>query len=149
VVVFSGYRDGSFIYAMRTHEERRDISTVRADKLLLRIAVRRSLGVEQKLMTEEEIVSMLDGLGVRYVAAQPGFWTDLEAMKRFENVLNGSHFEKLRSFATPANYHAQESEIVVYKNRDAISAQPKQLDIELPMIGEKITGTVGQSGGGK
>jgi len=149
VVVFSGYRDGSFIYAMRTHEERRDISTVRADKLLLRIAVRRSLGVEQKLMTEDEIVSMLDGLGVRYVAAQPGFWTDLEAMRRFESALNSSHFEKLRRFPTPANYHAQESEIVVYKNRDAISTQPKQLNIELPMIGKKITGTVGQASGGK
>ncbi|MEO8300725.1 MAG: glycosyltransferase family 39 protein, partial [Rhizomicrobium sp.] len=97
VVVFSGYRDGSFIYAMRTHEERRDISIVRSDKLLLRIAVRRSLGVEQKLMSESEIQAMLNGLGVRYVAAQPEFWTDLEAMRRFENVLHSSHFQKLRT----------------------------------------------------
>lgn len=145
VVVFSGYRDGSFIFAMRTHEERRDISIVRSDKLLLRIAVRRSLGVEQKLMRADEIQSLLDGLGVQYVAAQPGFWTDLEAMRRFETVLHGSHFQKLRSFTMPANYPAQEKEIIVYKNRDAVSGKPKQLNIELPMIGKKISGTVGQS----
>lgn len=145
VVVFSGYRDGSFIFAMRTHEERRDISIVRSDKLLLRIAVRRSLGVEQKLMREDEIQSLLNGLGVQYVAAQPGFWTDLEAMRRFENVLHGSHFQKLRSFTMPANYPAQEKEIIVYKNLDAVSDKPKQLNIELPMIGKKISGTVGQS----
>jgi hypothetical protein len=144
VVVFSGYRDGSFIFAMRTHEKRRDIWIVRSDKLLLRVAVRRSLGVEQKLMTEAEIESMLDQLGVKYIAAQPGFWTDLEAMKRFDNVLNSGHFQRLRRFAMPANYHAQESEIVVYKNLDAISERPKQLNIELPMIGKKISGTLGQ-----
>jgi len=145
VVVFSGYRDGSFIFAMRTHEERRDISIVRSDKLLLRIAVRRSLGVEQKLMSEEEIQSLLNGLGVQYVAAQTDFWTDLEAMRRFENVLHGKHFQKLRTFAMPANYRAQEKQIVVYKNLDDVSAKPKQLNIELPMIGKKISGTVGQT----
>jgi hypothetical protein len=144
-VVFSGYRDGSFIYAMRTHEERRDISIVRSDKLLLRVAVRRSLGVEQKLMSEDEIQSMLDGLGIQYVAAQPEFWTDLEAMRRFENVLHSSHFQKLRTFSMPANYHAQEKEIVVYKNLDPVSDKPTQLNIELPMIGKKISGTVGQA----
>jgi 4-amino-4-deoxy-L-arabinose transferase-like glycosyltransferase len=144
-VVFSGYRDGSFIYAMRTHEERRDISIVRSDKLLLRVAVRRSLGVEQKLMSEDEIQSMLDGLGIQYVAAQPEFWTDLEAMRRFENVLHSSHFRKLRTFSMPANYHAQEKEIIVYKNLDPVSDKPKQLNIELPMIGKKISGTVGQA----
>ena len=45
VVVFSGYRDGNFVFDLRTHEERRDIWTVRADKLLLRIAVERVRGV--------------------------------------------------------------------------------------------------------
>jgi hypothetical protein len=148
-VVFSGYRDGSFIYAMRTHEERRDISVIRSDKLLLRIAVRRSLGVEQKLMSEDEIQAMLNGLGVQYIAAQPDFWTDLEAMKRFENVLHGSHFQKLRTFTMPANYPAQEKEIVVYKNLDPVSDKPRQLNIELPMIGKNISGTVGQDGAAK
>jgi len=147
VVVFSGYRDGSFIYAMRTHEERRDISIVRSDKLLLRIAVRRSLGVEQKLMSQDEIQSLLNGLGAQYVAAQPEFWTDLEAMRRFENVLHSSHFQKLRTFTMPANYPAQEKQIIVYKNLDPVSDKPRQLNIELPMIGKNISGTVGQDGG--
>jgi hypothetical protein len=141
-LVFSGYRDGSFIYAMRTHEERRDISIIRSDKLLLRIAVRRGLGVEQKLMSEDEIQSMLNGLGVQYIAAQTDFWTDLEAMKRFDNVLHSSHFQKLRGFTMRSNYPAQEKEILVYKNLDPVSHNPRQLDIDLPMIGKKISGGV-------
>jgi 4-amino-4-deoxy-L-arabinose transferase-like glycosyltransferase len=143
VVVFSGYRDGSFIFAMRTHEERRDLSTVRSDKLLLRIAVRRSLGVTQKLMSEDEIAALLDRLGVQYVAAQPGFWTDLEAMRRFEAVLHSSHFREVRRFAMLANYPAQEKEIVVYRNLGHVAEGPIRLDIEIPMINRTVSGSVG------
>jgi len=46
-VMFSGYRDGSFTFNMRSHEERRDLGVVRADKLLLAISVRRELGVTE------------------------------------------------------------------------------------------------------
>jgi len=144
VVVFSGYRDGSFIFAMRTHEERRDLSTVRADKLLLKISVRRSLGVEQKLMSHGEIASMLDKLGTAYVVAQTGFWTDLEAMKRLEEVLHSDHFKQVRSFPMKANYHAQESEIVVYKNLGHVAQGPINLNIEIPMINRTISGVVGK-----
>src|SRR5207249_3467082 len=47
-VLFSGYRDGSFTFNMRAREDRPDLNVLRADKVLLRVAVRRELGVEQK-----------------------------------------------------------------------------------------------------
>ncbi len=137
-VVFSGYRDGAFIFAMRTHEERRDLSIVRSDKLFLKIAVRRSLGVSQKMMDEDHIVSTLGRLAVRYVVAQPGFWTDLESMKRFEDVLKSQHFEKVRTFTMRANYNAQEKQLIVYRNRDTIADRPERIDIDLPMINRTV-----------
>ena len=42
-IVFSGYRDGAFIFVMRAHGDRDDINVIRADKLLLRISVLRDL----------------------------------------------------------------------------------------------------------
>jgi len=145
VVVFSGYRDGSFIFSMRTHEERRDIWTVRSDKLLLNISVRRSLGVEQKLMSVDAIAKMLDSLGVQYVVAQPDFWTDLEAMRRFDEVLHTEHFKQVRIFPMHANYDAQESEIVVFRNLDHVSSSPVRLNIDLPMINQTVSGVLGKN----
>jgi hypothetical protein len=142
-VVFSGYRDGSFIFTMRTHEERRDLTLIRADKLFLTLAVRRSLGVQQKLMEQDKIVEMLGKMAVRYVVAQPDFWTDLESMKRFQEVLESNHFEKVRTFQMPSNYPAQEKELIVYRNRDRIAARPEAMAIDLPMINQTV------SGGGK
>ncbi len=42
VVLFSGYRDGNFIFDLRARGDRRDIWTLRADKLLLRVAIERT-----------------------------------------------------------------------------------------------------------
>lgn len=79
-VLFSGYRDGSFTFAMRTHEERRDLGVVRADKLLLSVSVRRELGVTEKAVSDAQLLAQVEQLGIRYVVIQPGFWTDLPAM---------------------------------------------------------------------
>jgi hypothetical protein len=130
---------------MRTHEERRDLSIIRSDKLLLKIAVSRSLGVEQKLMSDDEIAKMLDDLGVRYVVAQPDFWTDLEAMRRFDEVLHSPHFERLRSFPMRANYHAQESELVVYRNLGHVAEGATGLKIDIPMIHRTMSGVVNKN----
>ena len=137
-VLFSGYRDGSFIFNMRTHEERRDVSVVRGDKLLLKIAVRRELGVEQKNLNETEISERINQLGIYYIVAQPGFWNDLAEMQRFEHVLASSQFKEVARIPTPANFNAHEKELVIYQNLGAVWQKPISLDLDLPIIGRTI-----------
>jgi hypothetical protein len=138
-VLFSGYRDGSFTFAMRTHEERRDLGVVRADKLLLEISVRRELGVKQKAVSDAQLLGQMQALGIRYVVMQPGFWTDLPAMQRFEALLAGPDFELVARIATPANYPAHEHGLAIYRYRGAIHTGGTAMDIDLPIIGSRIT----------
>ena len=146
-VLFSGYRDGSFIFEMRADADRPDMSVIRADKLLLRIAVRRGLGVEQKNYTEAEIAALIDKLGVRYVVAQPDFWTDLEQMRRLQNVLHGPQFAEVKRFPIIANYPGQENELVVFRNLGEVAKGPVNVLIELPIIGSAVSGSVSKSTG--
>lgn len=74
---------------------------MRADKLLLGVAVRRELGVEQKGHTEADIAEAINANGVHYVVMQPGFWIDLEAMRRFERVMSSEQFEEVARIAHP------------------------------------------------
>jgi 4-amino-4-deoxy-L-arabinose transferase-like glycosyltransferase len=141
-VAFSGYRDGAFIFAMRAHETRRDISIVRADKLLLNVAIARERFVEDKHLNELNIEKTLDALGVRYVVAQPGFWTDLPSMRRLELLLQGRHFKLLKRFPMGANYHAQERELVVYQNLGRVAPGPVRIRLDIPTIGRSIAGEV-------
>lgn len=137
-VLFSGYRDGSFVFNMREREDRRDLTVVRADKILLRVAVRRALGVEEKPLSEADIATQLNALGVKYLVVQPGFWNDLEAMQRFERVIAGPQFRQVARFDTPANYPAHEKELVVYENLGEINTGPRTQSIDLPIINRTI-----------
>lgn len=137
-VLFSGYRDGSFVFNMRAREDRRDLSVVRADKLLLSVSVRRELGVQEKELDEAAISQRIDSLGIEYVVVQPGFWNDLAAMQRFERVMASDQFEEVARIETPANYPAHEKELVIYRNRHPIKPGGGMRDIDLPIIGRTI-----------
>lgn len=143
-VLFSGYRDGAFIFNMRAHANRPDISIIRADKLLLRIAVRRELGVQQKSYSEAEIARLINKVGVHYVVAQPDFWTDLDQMARLQAVLHGKQFQEVKRFRMHANYRAQEKELVVYRNLGPVATGPIDITTELPIIERSVTGTLEQ-----
>ena len=138
-VMFSGYRDGSFVFNVRALKSRRDLHVMRADKLLLGVAVRRELGVEQKGHTEADIAEAINANGVHYVVMQPGFWTDLEAMQRFERVMSSEQFEEVARIATPANHKAHETELVIYRNKGAVSPRRQGTDIELKIINRRIS----------
>lgn len=146
IVLFSGYRDGAFIYNMRTATGRPDLITLRADKLLLEIAVRRELGVKQQDYSEAEIAALIDSHGVHTVVAQTDFWTDLEQMARLQNVLRSAHFEEVARIPVRANIEVKDKELVVYRNLGPVAEGEHRLSIKLPMIGRKLEGTVG---GGK
>lgn len=138
-ILFSGYRDGSFIFAMRSIGDRPDVSTVRSDKLLLRIASRRELGVEEKNYTIEEIADLINKLAIHYVVAQPDFWIDLEQMNLLQTLLKSNQFKEIQRFKMESNYDADEKELVIYKNLGNVTAGPVNIKNELLLIGRTIS----------
>ena len=90
-------------------------------------------------LTEAEIAQAINANGVHYVVMQPGFWTDLEAMRRFERVMATPQFEEVARVATPANHKAHETELVVYRNLGKVGPKPEKLNIELKIINRTIS----------
>jgi 4-amino-4-deoxy-L-arabinose transferase-like glycosyltransferase len=142
VIVFAGYRDGNFIFDLRTHEERRDIATLRADKLLLSIAVERVRGVEQKTYDEAAIAQMLRDYGVSLVVAQPGFWTDLEEMRRFEAVLHTPNFTRVAQFDITGTEPHDDNSIEIYQPTYPVTQSRNGLQLDMPIIGRKFQGQI-------
>src|ERR1700756_5217609 len=116
VVLFSGYRDGSFIFDLRTREDRRDLSILRADKLLLRVAIKRELGVAERGITEAQLTEMLNRFGVTYVVNQPNFWIDLSSMQHLQNVLHTNQFKRVATIPIVANVDHVDQELEIYQN---------------------------------
>lgn len=144
VIVFSGKRDGSFVFNMRALADRRpDLFTVRADKLLLSISVRRELGVGQRDLSEEQIGATLHELGAGFVVAQPDFWTDLEVMARFQRVLRSDLFEEVLRIPVESNRGDEDRELRIYRAvRPPAAGGAERLRIDLPIIGRSVEGRI-------
>jgi Dolichyl-phosphate-mannose-protein mannosyltransferase len=140
VVMFSGYRDGNFIFNMRT-QERHDISILRADKLLLRIAVERERGVREATLDQEQIAQELHDLGISLVAAQPDFWSDLRVMRDLSAVLQGPNFKEIARFAITGQRNPGEETIVIYQPTYPVIQTPRTLSLEMPIINQIFRGT--------
>lgn len=140
-VLFSGKRDGSFIFSMRTVAGRPDLQTVRADKLFLEIAVRRQIGVAERAHSESEMIERIRSLGVAVVIAQRDFWTDLAQMAQFQRVLDGPDFEEIGRIAVTANVPVEDHELRLYRVTGEIRPRPRDSSIDLPIIGRSIEGS--------
>ncbi|MBV8841171.1 MAG: glycosyltransferase family 39 protein [Bryobacterales bacterium] len=142
VVLFSGYRDGAFIFDLRRQLKRTDLWVLRADKLLLRVAVGRQLGVEQLRVSEAETEGMINELGVSYIVNQPNFWDDLSNMQQLQHVLHSSQFRKVATIPITSNVNHTDRELEIYENLMPIQINRKQrIRMELPIIGVQVEGT--------
>ena len=139
-VLFSGKRDGSFIFAMRTATGRDDLMTVRADKLFLSVAVRRELGVRETSFSDEQIRDLLRDVGISVVVAQRDFWTDLGQMAALQRVLDGPDFDEIDRIPVVANVPVEDHELRVYRARWDPRPARRDLVIDLPIIGRSVQG---------
>jgi 4-amino-4-deoxy-L-arabinose transferase-like glycosyltransferase len=141
VVLFSGYRDGNFIFDMRT-EKRRDISIIRADKLLLRVAVERRRGVGQAKLDQQQIAQELRTYGISLVVAQPHFWNHLREMARLSAVLHSPAFKPVARFPITGDTDRGETAIEIYKPTYPVAQSRKTLTLDMPIIGQTFHGTI-------
>jgi 4-amino-4-deoxy-L-arabinose transferase-like glycosyltransferase len=88
VVLFSAYRDGNFVFALRARSARRDIHVLRANKWLLHYAVEREWGVTEVAWDRARLQHELHAHGVALAVVQRGFWADLREMATLAAVLS-------------------------------------------------------------
>jgi hypothetical protein len=153
VILFSGHRDGSFIFNMRELAHRRNLTVLRSDKLLLRVAQRRELGIQEEKFSMEEIGAMLDRYGVTYVVSQPNYWDDLRPMQRLQRLLHTAQFEEVASIPVTSNasrtervLEANHSDRVlkIYRNLHPVPSVKSHIRIDLPIIDTFVEGDLGR-----
>jgi 4-amino-4-deoxy-L-arabinose transferase-like glycosyltransferase len=144
VVLFSGRRDGSFIFDVRATPACKNLTVIRADKLLLLLRGNRYLfGVKELGVTDSQFLGMLQQYGVRYVVVQPNFWKDLQSMQMLDRVIHGDQFKLLTTVHLVGDQEPDETELEIYQNLTPVSQQKNPIRFDLPAFGITIKGTVG------
>ncbi|MGH6984888.1 MAG: ArnT family glycosyltransferase [Stellaceae bacterium] len=139
-VLFSGYRDGNFVFDLRMREDRRDIATIRADKLLLRIAIERRRGVGEADYSQAQIAALIHSLGIDLVMAQDGFWADLTEMHRLADVLSGPDFTPVAHFTIGGTMGRTDKSFTIYRPNYPVEQKSRTLELDMPILGGKIGG---------
>jgi hypothetical protein len=121
-ILFHGNRDGSFIYNVRTFDEKKSLKIIRSDKLFLKLKIERERGVKDLGVSEQDMLKILRDNHIGFIVSQKDFWTDLPSMSRFQNLLiNEQIFEKLKTIMIQSNSPTQDKELVIYRFIDADS----------------------------
>ena len=145
VVMFSGWRDGSFVFNVRVLQECKNLTVIRADKLLLRVAIHRDLfGVKELGVSEERLKWMLGHFGVHYIVVEPEFWNDLQSMQMLVRVVHQDQFKLLTTISAVNNREHNGSQLEIYENLAPLSQGKNVLRVELPVSGIAVEGKVGQ-----
>jgi len=145
-VLFSGLRDGSFIFNVKATPECKNLTVVRADKLLLRVPEdRRLFGVTELGVSEGQFKDMLGRYGIRYIVLEPRFWTDLQPMQMLIRILHQDQFKLLESIPVASNREHDESQLEIYENLGPISEGENLIRIDLPAFGITVEGKVGHA----
>jgi Dolichyl-phosphate-mannose-protein mannosyltransferase len=147
VVMFSGIRDGSFIFNIKSLPECKNLTVIRADKLLLKVAIHRDLfGVKEFGVTDARFKEMLQHYSIHYIVIEPDFWPDLKSMQMLAAVLHQDQFKLLTRIPIVSNREHISSSLEIYENTGPMSQSGKNLlKVELPVSGISVEGTVGQS----
>lgn len=140
-VLVAGERDGTLVFWLRA-SGRDDLAVLRADKLLLEVEARRTLGVAENRLSEAEIAERLAREGVDLVVAQADFWTDLEVMARFERVLRSNRFVELDRIPVRAVPYRPlpDQELVLYRASSRHPPEPVPLRVKIPLLGLTVEG---------
>ena len=145
VVLFSGMRDGSFIFNVRSIPECKNLTVIRSDKLLLRVAVdREKFGVQEIGVNESQFKDMLRRYGVRYVVLEPKFWSDLQSMQMLVQAFHEDQFKLLTTIPVAGNRNHRDTQLDIYENVGEIATGKNLLRIELPASGITVEGKVGK-----
>jgi hypothetical protein len=138
LILFSGYRDGSFIFNLRARDERGELGVLRSDKLLLKVKVKRELGVEQREITPDQLATALNRYGVSYIVNEPDFWSDLKAMQVLQEVLHTPQFVKVSEIPISGNIPHADHKLEIYRNLHYTPGTAERPPLELLIIDQVI-----------
>lgn len=137
-ILFHGYRDGSFVFAMRALGT--DHRTVRADKFLVKMFIARERGLEDRGMSREDILALIRKYGIRHIVAEAQFWVDVPSFARFDEMLRDrSLFAEIARLPITANIGTREKELVIVRFLGEVDDPPAPITLEMMGLGRTIS----------
>jgi len=138
-MLYAGKHDGNFIFHLRRLDSARQHVVLRADKILVSLAVHKYFGMQSHVRSLEEIRDMMARYGVQYVVLESPDILKLKEFGMLARLVQEPEFEKVKVFPVVASGGALGPERVeIYRYRDFQPGNASEIVIPLPHMGREI-----------
>lgn len=139
-ILYAGKHDGNFIFDLRGLDPGREHVVLRADKLLLSLAVHKYYGMQSHVRSDEDVKAMIARYGVQYIVLESPDILKLKEFEMLRRVLNDARaFEQVAVLPVSASGGADgPSRVEVYRFRDFKPGAGEEIVIPLPHMGREI-----------
>ena len=138
-MLFAGKHDGSFIFHLRRLADKRNDVVLRADKVLVSLAVHKYFGMESHVNSLDDIRALIKRYGVEFIVIEQ---PDIVGVKEFgmlADLMQQPDFEKIKVMPVSSGGGAAAPErIEIYRYRDYQAMDDATIVIPLPHIGREI-----------
>jgi len=138
-VLFAGKHDGSFIFHLRQLDHAREAVVLRADKVLVSLAVHKYFGMSSHVSGIDDIRALIRRYGIEYVVIERPDIVGVPEFEMLAELLAQADFERVAEFPVHAAGGAEAPErIVLHRYRDHVPAADAEIVIPLPHLGREI-----------
>jgi len=138
LILFAGKHDGNFIFNLRALDPKKEKAVLRADKILVSMAVHKSFGTVSYVQSTEDVVRLIDRFGIGIIVIESRDVVDLPEFKLLAQALDDPRFQMIQEIPVLTNVpEFSDLSIRVYRYLEK-KEQAGDLVIPLPHMGMEI-----------
>jgi hypothetical protein len=138
LILFAGKHDGNFIFHLRALDPERNKAVLRADKILVSMAVHKAFGTVSHVQSIEDVIRLIDRFGVGIVVIESRDVVELPEFKLLAKAVEDHRFQMLKEIPVQTNVpEFSNLSIRIYRYLDK-KEQAGDLVIPLPHMGMEI-----------
>lgn len=138
-LLFAGKHDGNFVFHLRRLDDERRHVVLRADKILLSLAVHKYFGMQSHVGSTEDIEALIRRYGIEYVLLESPDVLELPEFALLAQLVRGDGFEKVGNLPVRSGGGAvAPASIQIYRYRAFTPVENAEIVIPLPHMGREI-----------
>jgi hypothetical protein len=148
-VLYDGYFNSNFVFSMRIRDPNRRVFVFRASKMVFTTRMIPDLGYSELIGEYEKFQELLDRYAVKYIIQEETDSMKTPANKKLRSWIQGPRFDLIKAFPIMTRGYKNNGRLLVYKYLDHETKPPNVIELDMPMLGRKITVKVDRQEGKK
>ena len=138
LILFAGKHDGDFIFHLRAADPEKNKAVLRADKILVSMAIHKSFGTVSYVQSVEDVISLINRFGIGIIVIESRDVVDLPEFKLLAKAMEGRQFHMIEEIPIKTNMpQFSDLSVRVYRYLEK-KEQIGDLVIPLPHMGMEI-----------